>query len=241
MRRVAPVFSPDAQRAVPANVLRRYPIPLQVASLSLGPYGTNCWIVRPEDAADCVVIDPGEEPERVLAALRELGCRCAAILVTHAHLDHIGAVGAVAREATCPVYTSAGDAAVLRDINDHLWAGAGPYVPHDPEGRLVPGEQLELAGMAIDVFDTPGHRPDAVSLLLTGPDGSQVLAAGDVLFAGSVGRTDLEGGDWDALEASIRALVAACEPDTAVLPGHGPATTLRQELATNPFLGALRA
>ena len=191
---------------------------MHVASLPLGPYGTNCYIVRPEESADCVVIDPGEEPERVLAALSESGLRCAAILVTHAHLDHIGAVGAVARAATCPVYTSPGDAAVLRDINDHLWPGFGPYEPHDPEGRLVAGERLELAGLAIDVLATPGHRPDAVSLLLTGPDGSQVLASGDVLFAGSVGRTDLEGGDWDVLEESIGLLLRACEPDTTVLP-----------------------
>ena len=186
------------------------------------------------------MIDPGEEPERVLGALEELGVRCAAILVTHAHLDHIGAVGAVAREATSPVYTSDEDRAVLCDINDHLWPGFGPYVPHDPEGRLVPGERLELAGMAIDVLATPGHRPGAVSLLLTGPDGSQVLAAGDVLFAGSVGRTDLEGGDWDVLERSLALLYEACDLDTTVLPGHGPATTLRAELATNPFLAGLR-
>jgi glyoxylase-like metal-dependent hydrolase (beta-lactamase superfamily II) len=187
------------------------------------------------------VIDPGEEPERVLGALAELGARCAAVLVTHAHLDHIGAVGAVAREATCPVYTSAEDAAVVADINAHLWPGFGPYVPHEPEGVLVPGAPLELAGMRIDVLATPGHHPGSVSLLLTGPDGSQVLASGDVLFAGSVGRTDLEGGDWDVLERSIALLIEACEPDTTVLPGHGPATTLRHELATNPFLAGLQA
>ncbi len=187
------------------------------------------------------MIDPGEEPERVLGALAELGLRCAAVLVTHAHLDHIGAVGAVAREATCPVYTSERDAAVVRDVNDHLWPGFGPYVPHDPEGRLVPGEPLALAGMAIDVLATPGHHPGAVSLLLTGPDGSQVLAAGDVLFAGSVGRTDLDDGDWPTLERSIALLLETCEPDTTVLPGHGPATTLRHEQATNPFLRELRA
>jgi glyoxylase-like metal-dependent hydrolase (beta-lactamase superfamily II) len=182
------------------------------------------------------VIDPGEEPERVLAALGELGLSCAAVLVTHSHLDHIGAVGAVARAATCPVYTSAGDAEVVAHVNDHLWPGFGPYVDHEPEGRLVPGERLELAGLAIDVLATPGHHPHAVTLLITGPEGDQLLASGDVLFAGSVGRTDLEGGDWDVLAASIGALVDAVDPDVPVLPGHGPVTTLRRELATNPFL-----
>lgn len=202
----------------------------------LGPYGTNCYIVHPDGVADCVVVDPGEEPERVLAALEERGLSCVAVLVTHSHLDHVGGVGAVARAATCPVYTSAGDADVVAHVNDHLWPGFGPYVEHAPEGRLVPGERLGLAELAIDVLATPGHHPHAVSLLITGPDGDQVLAAGDVLFAGSVGRTDLEGGDWDVLAASIALLVDAVDPDVPVLPGHGPVTTLRHELATNPFL-----
>lgn len=236
---MAPVDFLVAHWRVIPNVRRRTPIPLQATSLALGPYGTNCYIVCPDGAADCLVIDPGEEPERVLAALGELGLSCAAILVTHSHLDHIGAVGAVARAATCPVYTSDGDAAVLAHVNDHLWPGFGPYVEHAPEGRLVPGERLELAGLVIDVLATPGHHPHAVSLLLTGPDGDQLLAAGDVLFAGSVGRTDLEGGDWDVLADSIGVLLDRVDPDVPVLPGHGPVTTLRHELATNPFLTGL--
>ena len=105
---------------------------MQATSLSPGPYGTNCYIVNPDDSADCVVIDPGEEPERVTTALAELGLRCVAVLVTHGHLDHIGAVGAVAWEATCPVYTSAGDRDVVAHINDHLWPCFGPYVEHEP-------------------------------------------------------------------------------------------------------------
>jgi len=196
--------------------------------------------VHPVDAADCLVIDPGDEPERVLVALRERDLRCAAILVTHAHLDHIGAVGAIAREATCPVYTSVEDASVLAQINDHLWPGFGPFVEHEPEGSLVPGTPLTLAGMTIEVLATPGHYPGAVSLLVRGPDGDEVLASGDVLFAGSVGRTDLPGGDWPVLEASIALLLDRVGPDVPVLPGHGPETTLRREQATNPFLIGMR-
>lgn len=186
------------------------------------------------------MIDPGEEPERVVAALQELGLRCVAVLVTHAHLDHIGAVGAVAREATCPVYTSAGDASVVAHINDHLWPGFGPYIEHEPEGLLAPDRPLSLAGIDVTVFETPGHHPNSVSLLLTGPDGDQVLASGDVIFAGSVGRTDLADGDWPTLERSIGLLIAKVGEDVAVLTGHGPVTTLRHERATNPFLAGLR-
>ena len=186
------------------------------------------------------MIDPGEEPERVLAALQELGLRCVAVLVTHAHLDHIGGVGAVAREAMSPVYTSAGDASVVAHINDHLWPGFGPYVEHQPEGILVPGEPLRLGGIEITVLATPGHYAHSVSLLLTGPDGDQLLASGDVIFAGSVGRTDLDGGDWPTLEQSIALLIAEVGEDVPVLTGHGPVTTLRHERATNPFLGGLR-
>jgi hydroxyacylglutathione hydrolase len=166
--------------------------------------------------------------------------RCVAVLVTHAHLDHIGGVGAVARGAISPVYTSAGDADVVAHINEYLWPGFGPYVEHEPEGRLVPGEPLRLGQIEITVFSTPGHYAESVSLLLTGPDGDQLLASGDVIFAGSVGRTDLEGGDWPTLEQSIALLIAEVGEDVPVLTGHGPVTTLRHERATNPFLGGLR-
>lgn len=185
------------------------------------------------------MVDPGEESERVITTLRELGSRCVAVLVTHGHLDHIGAVGAVARDLACPVYASAGDAATLTHINDHLWPGVGPYVAHKPEGLLAPGEALDLVGISIAVLATPGHHPDAVSMLLTGPEGDQLLISGDVVFAGSVGRTDLAGGDWPTLEKSIALLIAQVGEDVPVLPGHGPRTTLRHERATNPFLAGL--
>ena len=185
------------------------------------------------------MIDPGEEPERVLTTLANLGLACGAILVTHSHLDHIGAVGAVSAATASPVYTSPGDAAVLTHINAHLWPGFGPSVAHAPEGVLEAGQPLSLCEIAITVLSTPGHHPHAVSLLLTAADGDQALAAGDVLFAGSVGRTDLDGGDWPTLERSIALLATEVGDDVPVLPGHGPATTLRHERATNPFLTGL--
>ena len=213
---------------------------IKVALVPVTVFQQNCSLVWDPATMRAAVIDPGGEPGKILDAITRLGLRVELILLTHGHLDHIGAVGAVAGEATSPVYTSAGDRAVVAHINDHLWPGFGPYVEHEPEGTLEPGVPLTLAGMTIDVFATPGHYPYAVSLLLTGPDGSQLLAAGDVLFAGSVGRTDLDGGDWDVLEQSIALLMREVELDTHVLPGHGPVTTLRHELATNPFLGGLR-
>ncbi len=208
--------------------------------MSLGSYGTNCYIVRATDAADCVIVDPGDEADRVLAALHDTETRCVAILVTHAHIDHIGAVGAVARSTGAPVYATASDAAILRDPPAMALPGAPVATPWDAEHLLVPGTRLDLASLAIDVIDTPGHAPGAVSLSIGAPDGDRVLVVGDVLFAGSVGRTDLPGGDWSVLEASIQRLVDACDHDIPVLPGHGPATTLRRELGVNPFLGGIR-
>jgi hydroxyacylglutathione hydrolase len=187
------------------------------------------------------VIDPGDEPRRVLDELGRRDLRCAAILVTHSHLDHVGAVGETARATEAPVYTSAGDRDVLAHLNDHLWPGFGPFVEHEPEGTLDPGTPLELAGIGIRVLATPGHHPHAVTLLLAADDGDALVVPGDVLFAGSVGRTDLPGGDAAVLRASLELLAAEADPDAPVLPGHGPATTLRRELAANPFLVGIGA
>lgn len=208
--------------------------------MSLGSYGTNCYIVREGDAAECVIVDPGDEADRILAALRDTGSRCVGILITHAHIDHIGAVGAVATATGAPVWTTGLDAAVLRDPPPIALPGAPVATPWEAEHTLLPGTRTALAGLAFDVIDTPGHAPGAISLLCTGPDGDQALLVGDVLFAGSVGRTDLPGGDWGILEASIQRLVDGCDHDIPVLPGHGPGTTLRRELAVNPFLGEIR-
>lgn len=208
--------------------------------MSLGSYGTNCYIVREGDAAECVIVDPGDEADRILAALHDGESSCVGILITHAHIDHIGAVGAVAAATGAPVWTTALDAAVLRDPPPVALPGAPVATPWVAEHTLLPGTRVTLANLAFDVIDTPGHAPGAISLLCTGPDGDQVLLVGDVLFSGSVGRTDLPGGDWGILEASIQRLVNGCDHDIPVLPGHGPGTTLRRELAVNPFLGGIR-
>ena len=198
--------------------------------LTVGPLQENCWIVARDGRA--LVIDPGEEPDRIVAALA--GLTVDAILLTHTHFDHIGAVAPVARETGAPVYCPQLEVPVLLDPMRYVpWPGFGPYEPHEPEQTVAGGERLRLAGFDIDVILTPGHSPGHVSYSFAD---ERVLASGDVLFAGSIGRTDLPGGDHATLLDSITRLLAALPDDTRVLPGHMGETTLGRERATNPFL-----
>jgi hydroxyacylglutathione hydrolase len=199
---------------------------LRVARLRLGEYGTNCYLVAREGSPDAVVVDPGDEPERVLEALSETGSTARAILVTHGHPDHIGAVRDVAAATGAEVWMPRGEADDLRS-----WGPA----PYDPEHLLDGGETVSTAGFEFATYLVPGHTRASLAYATGG-----VLFGGDVLFAGSVGRTDLDGGDTTTLLASIARLFDVLPPDTVVLSGHGPETTLAAERDTNPFLGALR-
>jgi glyoxylase-like metal-dependent hydrolase (beta-lactamase superfamily II) len=200
---------------------------LDVVQIPLGAYRTNCYLAAREGASEAVVIDPGDEPERVLHQLDARGWRAAAVLVTHGHFDHLGAVSAVAEAAAVDVWMPRGEADDLRSF-----AGAA----HEPDHLLDGGETVVAAGIEFSTMLVPGHSPAPIAYFAEGH-----LFAGDVLFAGSVGRTDLAGGDMDVLLASIRRLMDAYPPETIVLPGHGPLTTLARERAANPFLEALRA
>jgi hydroxyacylglutathione hydrolase len=212
-------------------------VTLAIDSLQLGPIGTNCYVVRADDGAtDAVVVDPGAEAGRVVQLLDRIGARCAAILVTHTHYDHIGGVADLAEATGAPVYAPAGEAIVLEDP-DAFYARVGLAIrPWTAEHYLAGGEQLELAGVDFETVLVPGHSPAHLAFHSGG-----LLLSGDVLFAGSVGRTDLPGCSWDALVESIRRLTDAYPPETVVLPGHGPSTTLGAELARNPYLVELRA
>jgi hydroxyacylglutathione hydrolase len=201
-------------------------VSLQVVSLPLGAYGTNCYLVAREGSEDAVVIDPGDEPERVLETLAGRGWTARAILVTHGHLDHIGAVRDLARDTGAPVWMARGDADDLRSF---------PPAPYEPDHLVGGGDTVEVAGIAFRTFDVPGHTAGSVAFSAGG-----VAFVGDVLFAGSVGRTDLAGGDWPTLERSIALLLSELPSDTVVASGHGPPTTLERELETNPFLAGLR-
>jgi hydroxyacylglutathione hydrolase len=195
---------------------------------TVGPLQENCWIVRPDGGDRALVVDPGDEADRLLAAIDGLGVAVEAILLTHTHFDHVGAVAPLARATGAPVYCPKLELPVLADINSYVFPGFGPYEPYDADETVAGGERLELAGLELDVIFTPGHSPGHVSYA-TG----DVVLSGDVLFAGSVGRTDA------TLLRSIAALLEALPDETRVLPGHMGATTLGRERATNPFLHQL--
>jgi hydroxyacylglutathione hydrolase len=205
---------------------------MDVRGFTVGPLQENCWIVRHNDRA--VVVDPGDEAPRLIAAVE--GLTVEAILLTHTHFDHVGAVAPLARHTGAPVYCPAIEVRVLQDINAWVFPGFGPFESYDPEETVEGGERLTLAGVDIDVIFTPGHSPGHVSYSI--PD-ERVLLDGDVLFEGSIGRTDLPGGDHQALLDSIATLLNTLPDDTRVLPGHMGETTLGRERAGNPFLHEL--
>jgi hydroxyacylglutathione hydrolase len=205
---------------------------------TVGPVQENAYIVRLPSAGTAVMVDPGDEGPRLLEALRALEVsELEAILLTHTHFDHIGAVAEVARATGAPVYVPEREVEMLRDPNAYMrLPGFGPFEGYEADHTVAGGETLELAGMAFDVQFVPGHSIGHVSYGL--PDHG-ALFSGDVLFQGSVGRVDLPGGDWPTLEASIGRLLEAYPDDTVVHPGHMGLTTLGTERATNPFLREL--
>jgi glyoxylase-like metal-dependent hydrolase (beta-lactamase superfamily II) len=209
---------------------------LDVRSFTVGPVQENTYIVRAgSDAKRALLIDPGDEPERLQQAIDALGVHIDAILITHCHFDHIGAVAPLARATGAPVYCPVIERPVLADVMSWVPPGFGPFESHQAEHTLAGGEHLTIADIDIDVLFTPGHSPGHLTYAVPG-----ALLSGDVLFQGSVGRVDLPGGDWATLERSIESLVRAQPPETVVYPGHMGVTTLGRELASNPFLAELR-
>jgi hydroxyacylglutathione hydrolase len=205
---------------------------------TVGPVQENCFIVRTAGSDRAVIVDPGDEAERLTEALRALKITTVeAILLTHTHFDHVGAVAAVAGATGAPVYCPELEVQVLANINDYVrWPGFGPFESYEADETVAGGETLELAGITFDVIFTPGHSPGHVTYAARGEG---AMFSGDVLFQGSVGRVDLPGGDWPTLLASIESLMAAYPDETIVHPGHMGLTTLGQERATNPFLREL--
>ena len=193
----------------------------QVYTLPLGAYQTNCYVVHPEGETRCILIDPGYEAGTVCQFLEEKGLSLEAILLTHGHFDHVGAVRDLVALTDCDVYLHTTDTAMPPQMT------AGPlYYTHS----LTDGQTLCVAGLQIGVFHTPGHTPGSVCFQIGG-----LLFTGDTLFAGSCGRTDLPGGSWETITRSLRFL-RSLEAPYRVVPGHGEATTLEREKAVNPYL-----
>ncbi len=238
---------------------------IDVRAFTVGPVQENAYLVRADaQATRALMIDPGEEPQRLLDAASALDAEIEAILITHCHFDHIGAVAPVARATGAPVYCPEIEVGVLADIMKWTMPGFGPFESWNAEHTVKGGERLRLADLGIEVLSTPGHSPGHVTYAISVATGAEdirssdvprvsssgeripshvapVLLSGDVLFQGSVGRVDLPGGDWQTLERSIGTLMERFERDTIVYPGHMGVTTLGREWDANPFLSELRA
>jgi hydroxyacylglutathione hydrolase len=209
-------------------------MPLVVETFVMGAFRSNCYVVRSERGAPAAaVVDPGDDPTPLRLEIARMGTKVGGILVTHTDVDHIGGVAALADGTGAEVWAPAGEVEALRTGTTR---GDFPVGAHDPAHTVEGGDEVTVAGIVFDVLDVPGHSSGHVAFHHDGE-----IFAGDVLFAGSVGRYDLPGGDWDTLLASIRALVERFPPETVVYPGHGGPTTLGRELGSNPFLADLRA
>jgi len=213
-------------------------MPIAVEQLPLGSIGTNCYLVRADHTArEAVVVDPGADAAEIRLALARSGATCTAILLTHSHYDHLGALADLAEGNGAPVWLPEAEREVFERPND-FYGGIGVSLRgFEGDATLLSGgETVDAAGISFQVVSVPGHSPGHLAFYADG-----CLFSGDVLFAGSVGRTDLPFGDWDTLLDSIRRLAEAYPPETRVFPGHGPTTTLGAELERNPFLAELRA
>jgi len=194
---------------------------INIKHLALGAYQTNCYLVWDENAPSCVVIDPGYEPETVLAEAERLNKKIEAILLTHGHFDHVGGVKGIAMDTDCPVYLCAEELSLPQQIT------AGPLYHTNTYGE---GDVVELAGLSFKVLHTPGHTPGSVCLMC-----ENAIFSGDTLFWGSCGRTDFPGGSWTAIRKSLLRL-AQLSGDYDVYPGHGDATRLSFERNFNPYM-----
>lgn len=210
---------------------------MKVSYVTVGPVAENTFLAINDDG-EALLIDPGDEPHQIAQAIESGAADVKAILITHTHFDHVGAVAEMARRSGAEVWVPKLERMILADINSYMnYPGLGPFESYEAEHTVEGGEHLQLAGFEIDVYATPGHSPGHVSYSLPAHN---VLFSGDVLFEDSVGRTDLPGSDTQTLLDSIAMLIDKLPPETTVFPGHMGATTLERERLSNPFLGQMR-
>ncbi len=204
-----------------------------IERITVGAYGTNCYIIACNRTKSGAVVDPGDEAERIMQAVEKHGLRIEYIILTHGHFDHIGALAKVRGRTTAKVAIHKKDAHMLQDPGKSLAAFVGnDYEKVYADMFLEDGVVLELGDLRLEVIHTPGHTRGGICIKI----GEDVLISGDTLFAGSVGRTDLPGGDFDTLIESIRTKILTLQQDTKVYPGHGIGTTIAREIKNNPFL-----
>jgi len=204
----------------------------RIVSIPNGQFAQNCYLLAPDDDSAGVIIDPGEEADRILARARHEGIDIRAIWLTHAHLDHVLGVGAVRDATRADIHLHPADRALYDGAPEQgRWFGFDVPAPPPPQHELAHGDRLRLGDLAIEVRHAPGHSPGSVCFV-----GPGFVIGGDVLFQGSIGRTDLPGGDFDRLIRSIREQVLTLPDETVVYSGHGPATTVGDERTSNPFL-----
>lgn len=221
-----------------------------VAGFPTGAFQANCYLIAAAAGRECVIVDAGQDAYGpITEAVREHDLTPVAVLATHGHFDHVATAEPVAREYRIPVWIDPADrdllAEPLRGIGPELAGALGEAVTRQLRGLVEPadvreldGRALELAGLRIGVLRTPGHTPGSVVFRLEAAEGGKLALTGDTLFAGSIGRTDLPGGDSRQIARSLRETVLTLDDETVVLPGHGPSTTIGRERATNPFLSA---
>ena len=202
---------------------------IKIHTLPLGSYQTNCYIVYAETSKSCAVIDPGYTPERVLDFVGKLGLTVDAVLLTHGHFDHVGGVEAIVKATNCALWMRESDYTQFKNPQNDFF-----YPIHDCDCTEVrfceDGEQISAGGLSFTAIETPGHTWGSVCYIC-----ETAIFSGDTLFAGSCGRTDLPGGDWQTIMLSLERL-AELEGDYAVYPGHGEATTLEKERTSNPYM-----